>query len=118
MREYRGWQKQIILVGSRPTGAKCTLCRNGFPIGTVDSTSGSVKIKREEEDIIVGRGKRNYASSKIMNELGFNSWLVGDIFADVIIGFGVDGITGALYEYEPDMMVNLTPLSRGCRYIY
>lgn len=107
---------QDIAINTYPTGATCTLQREGIDIGKVDKTPASINVDRTKHDITIICSKDGYHTATFLNESGWQSDSGGaGIALDVLLTFGmssaIDSATGADNEYASP--IHITLLSRS-----
>jgi len=106
-------RSQQLMVNTTPPGAKCTVLRQGIPIGTVNPTPGEVYIEKTKDDITVECEKVGYQKATFLNHSGAPGATWGNIVAGGFIAAdgvsqGIDG-TGADNKYETPMNITLVP---------
>jgi hypothetical protein len=100
---------QDITINTTPADATCKLQREGTTIGSISPTPGKTIVDRSSKDINIECSKPGYQTTSVVNENGMEAWTLGNILLGGIIGLGVDAYTGALYEYDEIVNVNLPP---------
>lgn len=100
---------QEIVINTNPAGASCSLMRSGLTIGTVQSTPGSVVVKKTKEDITIKCSRQGYEDVALVNKSG----MAGASFANVL-GYGilpitvlVDSASGADNKYETEVSIQM-----------
>jgi hypothetical protein len=98
---------QTLTFHSNPTGAKCTLNRNGAPIGIV-TTPAQFRVDKTKYDIHVVCKKEGYEDTPHF----IKSEVAGATFGNIILGGGigwiVDSATGADNKYQKMNVITLT----------
>jgi hypothetical protein len=102
---------QPLTVSTDPPGAKCVLNRGGMQIGVVDPTPGTVEIGKIHRPIAVDCKKGGYEDASERVQSRFQTMALGNILLGGIIGFGVDAMSGAMYEYPSGVTLALVPLA-------
>jgi hypothetical protein len=102
---------QPLTVNTEPSGAKCVLNRAGVQIGMVDPTPGTVQIGKVHTPIAVDCKMAGYDDTGERVESRFQMMTLGNILIGGIIGFGVDALTGAMYDYPTAITVALVPVA-------
>ncbi len=97
---------QEIEVATYPSGASCTLLRQGQPIGQISQTPGSTLIKKTKYDITVLCDKPGYVEATTLDPSGTAMASVANLLSSAGIGWVIDSAAGADNEY--DSPVNLT----------
>ncbi len=105
---------QSIAVSSEPSGADCTLKRDGQSIGTV-RTPGQVAVKRDAKPIQVVCTKDDHDDGKHVMESKFESSTMGNLAIGGLVGVMVDAASGANSRYDTNITVQLAPLSEAAR---
>lgn len=97
-------QSVSVSTGSQ-TGAVCTLSNDG---GTwyVNSTPGSVTVKRSYSDLTVNCTKGELAGTQVVKS-NTKAMAFGNIVAGGVIGAAVDVGTGSAYDYPTLIEVQL-----------
>lgn len=109
---------QEILVSTNPSGASCTLEREGQTIATIATTPSSALIKRRKYDITVRCKKEGFQEAVYINKSGLASGAVaGNVAADLLLTGGlssiVDSASGADNQYEGAVNITMIPLNAG-----
>jgi hypothetical protein len=102
---------QPLTISTDPPGAKCVLNRDGMQIGVVDPTPGTVEIGKVHRPIAVDCKKVGYEDANDRVQSRFQTVALGNILLGGIIGFGVDAMSGAMYEYPSGVTVALVPVA-------
>ncbi len=97
---------QTLTFHSNPTGAECTLNRNGAPIAIV-TTPGQFRVDKTKYDIHVVCKKEGYEDTPYF----IKSDVAGATFGNIILGGGigwiVDSATGADNKYQEMNVITL-----------
>jgi hypothetical protein len=91
---------QVISINTQPPKADCILNRQGYAIGQIDSTPGSMTIEKTRDDISIACTKPGYINAEAINKSGVDGWVFGNIALGGLIGLGVDWGTGAINKYD------------------
>jgi len=106
---------QLVNIMTEPSGAHCTLSRDGKVIAQVISTPSGVKIDKSAKDINVACQRDDYEDTTVALRSTHDAWSsAGNILAWGIffpIAMGVDAASGAMNEYPDSVMVRLNPRS-------
>jgi hypothetical protein len=104
---------QLVTVMSDPSGANCTLSRDGKVVAHVVSTPSAVKIDKSIKDMIVACQRDGYEESKVAMRSTHDAWSsAGNILAWGIffpLALGIDAASGAMNEYPDSVIVRLNP---------
>jgi len=100
---------QTVTVGTNPSGASCTLKRDGSKVGAVNPTPGSVTIGKSSDDVSVRCKKEGYQTKATSLRSEFEGMTFGNILLGGFIGLAVDASSGAMNEYPSSVNVSLTP---------
>ncbi|HXY62289.1 MAG TPA: hypothetical protein VEJ22_05090 [Nitrospirota bacterium] len=100
---------QTMTVDTKPPGARCILSRVGQKIAEVNSTPGSITVKKSSDPISVSCTKDGYQESAGTLESHFQAMTFGNILFGGLIGVVVDSSSGAAHEYEPLVTITLIP---------
>lgn len=96
---------QHISVDTSPSGASCTIMREGNLIHPEASTPLSLSVKRDKDPLVVTCVKEGYAKTTRLIDADLEVMAVGNIIAGGPIGLGVDAATGALREYPANTII-------------
>lgn len=105
---------QEILVSTNPTGATCTLEREGQIISTITATPAAALVKRRKQDITIKCKKDGFQDAVYVNDSGLASGSVaGNVAADLLLTGGlssiVDSASGADNQYESTVNITMIP---------
>lgn len=105
-------QNQSVSVNTgNHAGATCTLA-NDSGKWFVNSTPGSVTVKRDYSDLNVSCNKANLSGSNTFKS-STKGMAFGNILAGGIIGAAVDVGTGSAYDYPTSIDIVLHPVTKG-----
>jgi hypothetical protein len=97
---------QEIMVNTNPSGADCSLMRQGNVIARVNPTPAAVTIKKTKYDITVVCNKDGFEEATYLNHSGAAGATFGNIVLGGGIGWAIDSASGADNKY--DSPVNMT----------
>lgn len=100
-------RSQQIMINTTPPEASCTLIREGFPIGTVTPTPGSIYVEKTKHDIMIECEKTGYEKATFLNHSGTAGATWGNIVAGGLVGWGVDSATGSDNKYTSPVNITL-----------
>src|SRR5262245_29312798 len=100
---------QSLLVQTNPPGGSCELSRGGKTIATVDPTPGTVTIEQSKHDISVTCKKQGHVDTTATLPSSLQGWTLGNIVLGGLIGIAVDAGTGAINDYQPEVLLTLMP---------
>jgi hypothetical protein len=100
---------QEIMVNTNPSGADCSLQRQGLSIAHVEPTPGAATIKKTKYDIIIVCNKDGYQEATYLNHSGAAGATVGNILAGGGIGWAIDSASGADNKYDTPVNITLVP---------
>lgn len=100
---------QTLTVMTEPSGAICTLKRDGQVIGAVNPTPGSLSVDKSHKaiDVVCTKDDFHDASGTVGSK--FQAMTFGNILFGGIVGIVIDVASGATAEYEPTVTIHLTP---------
>lgn len=104
---------QEIMVNTNPSGAECSLERQGISIARIDPTPGAATIKKTKYDMIIRCYKEGYQEASYMNHSGSAGATFGNIAAGGLIGWGIDSASGADNKYDSPVNITLVPEEKG-----
>lgn len=105
-------RSQEIVVNTNPSGATCTLERNGMPIGTVSPTPSGVLIEKTKYDITVKCNKEGYQEATYFNKSGAAGATFGNIVLGGGIGWAIDSASGSDNKYDSPVNLTMVPEER------
>ncbi len=100
---------QELTINTNPSGANCSLERQGVTIARVGSTPGATTIKKTKYDIVVKCNKDGYQEATYLNHSGSAGATFGNIVLGGGIGWAVDSAAGADNKYDSPMNITLVP---------
>lgn len=103
--------QQTVTVNTDPTGATCTLTRDGLPLAVINPTPGSIPIDKGAKTVAIlcKRGGHLDATGSMSSE--FQAMTFGNILFGGLIGVAVDAASGAMHEYPAMVTITLIPES-------
>jgi hypothetical protein len=104
---------QEITVNTNPSGANCSLERQGMSIARVEPTPGAATIKKTKYDIIIYCNKEGYQEASYLNHSGAAGATFGNIVLGGGIGWAVDSAAGADNKYDSPVNITLVPEENG-----
>src|SRR5262245_14282593 len=100
---------QPVIVKTNPTGASCDLSRQGKTIAVVDATPGTVTVEKSKTDISIRCKKQGHVETNANLPSTFQAWSLGNILLGGLVGIAVDAGSGAINEYQTEILVTLMP---------
>lgn len=100
---------QEILVNTNPSGADCSLMREGVAIARVNPTPGAATIKKTKHDITIECTKSGYSDVAYLNHSDVAGATVGNVLLGGGIGWAIDSASGADNKYESPVNITLVP---------
>jgi hypothetical protein len=104
---------QEIMVNTNPSGADCSLERQGLSIARIDPTPGAATIKKTKYDITIYCNKDGYQEASYLNHSGAAGATFGNIVLGGGIGWAVDSAAGADNKYDSPVNITLVPEEHG-----
>lgn len=102
---------QSVTVKTTPPGANCELKRQASSLGFVNPTPGTIQVDKSKTDLSVICNKSGHLETTATLPSSFQSWSLGNILIGGLIGIAVDAGSGAMHEYQPEIVVMLAPAS-------
>jgi hypothetical protein len=99
---------QEIAINTNPSGADCSIEREGMSIGRVNPTPGATTIQKTKHDITIRCNKDGYEEATYLNHSGAAGATFGNILAGGVIGWGIDSASGADNKYESPVNITLS----------
>lgn len=100
---------QQVIVNSSPEGARCALTRDGALLGIADPTPQALTLSKSKNDVTIVCEKAGYNEATAILDSEFEAMTLGNLIIGGVIGVGVDAATGALNEYDSQIVVPMTP---------
>ena len=102
---------QTVAIDTNPTGATCTVTREGAQLAKIESTPGKIELNRSKHALAVScvKGPEYQNPTTQTVESQFNGVTAGNILIGGLIGVAVDASTGANNTYPEQVTVNLVP---------
>lgn len=98
---------QTILFNTDPSGATCSITREGQSLYSNFTTPTSLQIEKDKDYLTITCEKEGYEKKVINADSDFEGWTFGNIIFGGIIGIGVDAASGAMNEYPSQIVVPL-----------
>jgi hypothetical protein len=100
---------QTVTVNTDPTGATCTLTRDGKPLAVINPTPGSMPIEKGTGAITIDCKRTGYQDSAGTMTSQFQAMTFGNILFGGLIGVVVDAASGAMHEYPAMVTFTMIP---------
>lgn len=91
---------QPLTLITDPPGAKCLIKKKGQIVGVVESTPGTVTVRKSNTDLEYMCSKKGYYNAAGVIDSSFAGWTLGNILVGGLIGLGIDAASGAINKYE------------------
>ncbi|MFZ3136059.1 MAG: hypothetical protein WA126_01565 [Thermodesulfovibrionales bacterium] len=101
---------QSLTITTDPSGAVCTLTRDGETIGVVNPTPGTLTIKKDKDDISVVCKKQGFQDSADTMSASFQGMTLGNAIFGGLVGITIDSMSGAACQYETMLSIMIVPL--------
>jgi len=101
--------QQTVTVDTDPSGAVCTMSRDGAVVAVVNPTPGSVPVGKGAGAISVICKKASYQDAAGTLASEFQAMTFGNILLGGLIGVAVDAASGAMHEYPSMVKITLIP---------
>ena len=98
---------QKITANTTPTGADCSLTRDGLVIGRVNPTPGQTEVSTNRSGITVNCKKDGYQDASTVDAAGFDPVVLADVLWWP--GAVVDAASGAASKYDGVVNITLQP---------
>ena len=98
---------QEIVINTAPSGADCSLVREGISIGRVDPTPGAATVKKTKHDITIVCNKKGYQGTTFFNKSDVAGATVGNVILGGGIGWAIDSASGADNKYTSPVNITL-----------
>jgi uncharacterized membrane protein len=100
---------QTVTVDTDPSGAVCSLSREGKPVAVVNPTPGSVQVEKAKGTIAIACTRQGYLEAAGTLASEFQAMTFGNILFGGIVGIAVDAASGAMNEYPASVTITLIP---------
>jgi hypothetical protein len=100
---------QTITVNTDPTGAICTLNRDGKEVAVINPTPGSIPVNKASGTISVLCKRTGYQDSAGVLASEFQAMTFGNILFGGLIGLAVDASSGAMNKYPDMVTITMVP---------
>jgi hypothetical protein len=100
---------QTITVDTDPSGANCTLSRDGKTVAVINPTPGSIPVEKARATISVLCRHAGYQDSAGVLASEFQAMTFGNILFGGLIGLAVDAASGAINQYPEMVTITLVP---------
>ncbi|MTJ83471.1 MAG: hypothetical protein F8N37_20995 [Telmatospirillum sp.] len=102
---------QVIGVSTNPTGASCTMTRNGAIIARINPTPGMVRIEKTKHNITVECERDGFQPAAVTARSDEAAATFGNVLIGGLIGWIADSATGSDNKYDSAVNITLAPLS-------
>ena len=102
---------QEIFVNTNPSGADCSLYREGIVIARINPTPAAATIKKTKHDMTIVCNMNGYHEATYFNNSGVAGATFGNIILGGGIGWAIDSAAGADNKYTSPVNITLVPLS-------
>lgn len=100
--------KQTVYFDTDPSGAKCTISREGEGVLYSEiTTPASLEISKDKDQMKIVCNKDGYKETTVFTDSNFEGWTMGNLLLGGVIGLGVDAASGALNEYPSNVVIPL-----------
>lgn len=100
---------QSVTVDTNPSGATCTLSKQGKTLAIINPTPGTVNIEKGKDTISVICKKDGYHDGAGTLSAEFQGMTFGNILFGGLIGLAIDAGSGAIHKYQPMLSLLLIP---------
>jgi hypothetical protein len=100
---------QTITVSTEPSGAICTLSRDGSTVAVINPTPGSIPVQKASGTISVLCKRAGYQDSAGTLASEFQAMTFGNILFGGLIGLAVDAASGATNQYPDMVTITMVP---------
>lgn len=102
---------QEVFVNTNPSGADCTLNREGGVIARINPTPAASTIKKTKHDITILCNLDGFHEATYFNNSGVAGATFGNIILGGGIGWAIDSAAGADNKYTSPVNITLVPMS-------
>ncbi len=96
-----------VTLSTTPTGATCTVDRNGERVAAVAATPASVRISKSRHDLDVTCAKKGYRPATAAASSSFTGATFGNVLVGGVVGVVVDAASGANNRYRSEVRLDL-----------
>ncbi len=101
---------QTILFDTDPTGAICSIMRDGETLYESFATPLSLSIEKDKDHLMITCNKDGYKEKIVNTDSEFEGMAFGNLIFGGIIGVGIDAASGAMNKYPTQIIL---PLERN-----
>lgn len=102
---------QEVFVNTNPSGADCSLNRQGISIARISPTPGTATIKKTKYDMTIVCSLYGFHDAKYINESDVAGATFGNIILGGAVGWAIDSAAGADNKYTSPVNITFVPLS-------
>jgi hypothetical protein len=99
--------EQVILVGTTPPGAACTITREGQTLGRIDLTPGTLSVDRNKHDLRIICQKPGYQEADSTDRSGTNPAATAEALGGGLLVAAVNSAQGTDNDYTTDVELTL-----------
>ena len=102
---------QSVSISTEPSGAACTVSREGQQLGVVNPTPGTITVSKSSRalDVRCTRAGSNPAAASVPSSTA--AMTAGNLLLGGVVGLAVDASTGAMNYYPANVSVTLSPMA-------
>lgn len=96
---------QNITINSSPSGAACTVEREGKLIEAIAATPQIVKVSKSKSDLTLTCNLEGYREAKHVIPSDVEAMTAGNVIFGGLVGLAIDASTGAMNKYDANVTV-------------
>lgn len=100
---------QNITINSSPSGASCTVEREGKMIATIPATPQIIKVSKSKNDLTLTCNLAGYKTAQYVIPSDVEAMTAGNVIFGGLVGLAIDAGTGAMNKYDANVTVVLQP---------
>jgi hypothetical protein len=98
-----------VSISTDPTGASCTITREGATLAQVTPTPGQVRVSNSRQPLNIACTAAGREPVSVQHDSEFTGATFGNILLGGGIGLIVDAASGANHKYPPSVRIELPP---------
>lgn len=98
---------QNITINSTPSGAACTVERDGTMIAQIAATPEIIKVSKSKHDLMLTCNLPGYKTARHVIPSDVEAMTAGNVIFGGVVGLAIDAGTGAINKYDANVTVIL-----------
>lgn len=98
---------QNITINSAPSGATCTVMRDGALVASIASTPQVIHVSKSKKDLTLTCNLAGYKQAQYVVPSDVEAMTAGNVIFGGLVGLAIDASTGAMNKYDANVTVIL-----------